>query len=594
MNEFLKQFPDHIIATLDDKATKGADPKREAKRELMSNQYKRNWTLEELQNLNKQGAGIFFAYNGIKEKRLIENVTQINAWAMEVDNIPKEDQYKKLIKCPLSPSIIVESANSYHSYWLAKNGTIQNAKKINTALCQYFNSDPALKDISRLLRIPGFYHNKREPFLVKAILTDYENRFTEDEMLGNYPYQEKVIKSIISKQNYTKCNSDDFWQALNRIPAMVGLERLSNTKAVNNESFSFRTRPGGGFYIDVNNEQADAWIDENGLIGSGKGASPTIVNWLRYYGLSFKEIAEISKDIFKDLLPESTKTFQFQKKEIETEPKTFIPYTWGTPFLDNNIWALKPHEVVCLAGITSSGKTAYAYYLARKNAELGHKVCYVVLEMSRDEIIDRLASDCADFTIEEDRLENFPEEKKKIYNQKKEEMNNLKNLIMLDMPNATIEDIFNKIMETKDFDMVFIDNFDRIKKSKNILNDFESDNHKIKTILNFSGTQHIPTFIIHHINSKRPAKKGGYGLSDLRGSGKITDECNTVFYLSRDLRDEAEEYEKKYFFIQAKKHRRKGQLANVSIYFDKGEFSDFTMSTLTKISESEEDKTLPF
>jgi replicative DNA helicase len=60
----------------------------------------------------------------------------------------------------------------------------------------------------------------------------------------------------------------------------------------------------------------------------------------------------------------------------------------------------------------------------------------------------------------------------------------------------------------------------------------------------------------------------------LRGSGKITDECNTVFFLSRDLRDEASADDKSKFFIAVKKHRRKGELVNTYIKFDKGDFHD--------------------
>jgi replicative DNA helicase len=129
-------------------------------------------------------------------------------------------------------------------------------------------------------------------------------------------------------------------------------------------------------------------------------------------------------------------------------------------------------------------------------------------------------------------------------------------------------------MEAGDFDLIFIDNFDRIGKTKGVENAYESDNHKIKTILTFSKENQIPIGLVHHINSKRPSRDGGYNLSDMRGSGKITDECNTVMFVARDTRDDISDEDKSKFFLQVKKHRRKGQLASAVLDFRAGEFFD--------------------
>jgi hypothetical protein len=575
MNEtekFLENFPGHLIATLDDKSSRGAWPRREALPELISNQKRKDWSVAELQSLNQKGAGIFFAYNKIGQARSIENVERINAWAMEIDDIPKEEQMKKLYACPISPSIIVESSNSYHAYWLAKDAKLENAKKINKGLIQHFGSDKALSDISRLLRIPGFYHNKKEPFMVRIELADYGQRFTEEEMLECYPYTEKAIS--IPKR--PAVDTDDFWFAANSINGMVALERLSGSSLAAGEMFTFRPRTGGGFYIFVNGEPADAWVDADGRIGSPKGGGPSIVNWLKYYGNDFKSIADWLKENCKDLLP--ARLFEVREKKWEVKPsdekKPFVPYTWGTPELDRGVWAMKRFEVVCLAGVTSSGKTAYAFHLAIENAKLGHRVCYAVLEMSAKEIKERAASDAADFSITEDRLEDFPENKTKIYSETLKKLDSVENLVMLDLPSVPIEEVYERIMAAGEFDLIFIDNFDRIGKTKGMENDYQSDNHKIQTILNFTKETNIPQMLVHHINAKKVMRKGGYGLSDLRGSGEVPDECNTVFFLSRDLRKEANDEEKAKFFIQAKKHRRKGQLKNACIYFNQGSFSD--------------------
>ena len=54
----------------------------------------------------------------------------------------------------------METRNSYNCYWLANKATIENAKIISQGLIQYFDSDPAMKNIAVLLRVTGFNHNK--------------------------------------------------------------------------------------------------------------------------------------------------------------------------------------------------------------------------------------------------------------------------------------------------------------------------------------------------------------------------------------------------------------------------------------------------
>lgn len=576
MNDFLKNFPGLLIATLDDKASKGAEPKREPLKELVSDQKRKRWALAELQRLNSLGAGIFFAYNRMGDTRNKASVLGINAWAMEIDDIPKEEQYKKILMSPLDPSAIVETRNSYHCYWFADGGTVANAERINMGLIQYFGSDPALKDTSRLLRIPGFYHNKKAPFMVEIKHADYEAKYTDQQMLEAFPYTPPTVKA----QVYKPRDTDNFWQAANAINAMAALERLSGDGLVNGERFTFKPRSGGGHYILVNDEPCDAWVDSDGRIGSGKGGGPSVVNWLKYYGNDFEDIADWLNDKCSDMLPISCKKTAYkpsitikQKQKMETE---FVPYTWGTQHLDSSIWALKKHEVVCLAGVASSGKTAYAFFLAKENAKLGHKVCYVVLEMSAQEILERAAADAAEYTIEEDRLEKFPAHKKKIFDDKLAELKGIEGLTMLDMGGVSVEEVLGGVLAAGDFDMVFIDNFDRIGKTKGIENAYETDNHKITTLLTFTKEHQIPICLVHHINSKKPQRDGGYGLSDLRGSGKITDECNTVFFLSRDTREDATVEDKEKFFIQAKKHRRKGQLVSTCINFKEGDFYDIS------------------
>jgi phage shock protein PspC (stress-responsive transcriptional regulator) len=50
--------------------------------------------------------------------------------------------------------MIIESNSSYHLYWFAKDGTKENWNKVCNGLRNYFDGDPAVVDISRVLRLP--------------------------------------------------------------------------------------------------------------------------------------------------------------------------------------------------------------------------------------------------------------------------------------------------------------------------------------------------------------------------------------------------------------------------------------------------------
>lgn len=83
-------------------------------------------------------------------------------------------------------AMIIETNNGYHIYWVIKGGSISKFVPIQKALAQKFGSDPKITDLSRVMRIPGFYHmkNPKRPFLVRVIQWGRKNPFTQDELIN--------------------------------------------------------------------------------------------------------------------------------------------------------------------------------------------------------------------------------------------------------------------------------------------------------------------------------------------------------------------------------------------------------------------------
>lgn len=87
----------------------------------------------------------------------------------------KQEFLKKINSFIYTPSIIIETRNGYHCYWLLKNrDTIISTdwKTTEELLVNYFSADKAVKNPSRLMRLPYLMWNKEwtglAPFEVKV------------------------------------------------------------------------------------------------------------------------------------------------------------------------------------------------------------------------------------------------------------------------------------------------------------------------------------------------------------------------------------------------------------------------------------------
>ena len=68
------------------------------------------------------------------------------------------------------PDIVVESSpNRWHGYWLTNDCPLDQFKHFQQLIAQKFAGDTAINDLPRVMRLPGFWHQKSEPFLTRMI-----------------------------------------------------------------------------------------------------------------------------------------------------------------------------------------------------------------------------------------------------------------------------------------------------------------------------------------------------------------------------------------------------------------------------------------
>jgi hypothetical protein len=135
----------------------------------------------ELTRLNEQGAGIFvMVQKGDDKGRSNDNVTAIRAVFQEDDGGGKP--------LPLTPQIVTESSpGKFHRYIKAEGLSLSDFDGVQRRLVDDFGSDPNAKDRARVLRVPGFFHRKREPHMVRLISVEPNPPYSRKQVLNALP-----------------------------------------------------------------------------------------------------------------------------------------------------------------------------------------------------------------------------------------------------------------------------------------------------------------------------------------------------------------------------------------------------------------------
>lgn len=140
----------------------------------------------ELSALNQQGAGIFVMVNaGDFNGRKKENVRRVRAVFVDLDGAPLEP----VIQCGVTPHILIDSSpGRWHAYWLVSDCTLQDFTRMQLALAARFGGDPSIKDLPRVMRLPGFCHCKGQPALTTVHNIDSSPPYTVAQLtLGLAP-----------------------------------------------------------------------------------------------------------------------------------------------------------------------------------------------------------------------------------------------------------------------------------------------------------------------------------------------------------------------------------------------------------------------
>jgi putative DNA primase/helicase len=145
--------------------------------------------VDRLCELNRRGAGIFVALNKTDGKgRKAENVTAVRANSLDLDGQPLDP----VRGCKLRPHIIVESSpGRYHVYWLVTDEELNEFEDTQRGIAKRFEGDPAIDKLTHCARLPGFFHNKAEPFRTRIKEWYAHAAYDSDHFFEEFPAETK-------------------------------------------------------------------------------------------------------------------------------------------------------------------------------------------------------------------------------------------------------------------------------------------------------------------------------------------------------------------------------------------------------------------
>lgn len=138
--------------------------------------------------LNRQGCGVFVMVNaGDLRGRRAENVVRVTGYFADLDGAELCDGY------PLAPTVINESSpRRYHCYWRVTEAPLESFGYVQKHVALLLGSDDKVHDLPRVMRVPGYLHQKGEPFKTRTLELNPEAVYTHGAFLEAFAVPEYV------------------------------------------------------------------------------------------------------------------------------------------------------------------------------------------------------------------------------------------------------------------------------------------------------------------------------------------------------------------------------------------------------------------
>ena len=278
-----------------------------------------------------------------------------------------------------------------------------------------------------------------------------------------------------------------------------------------------------------------------------------------------------------------TETYDRLTKINDPETRNdYIGIPSGIGELDKMITGLNKSDLIILGARPGMGKTAFALNIARNVAvNAGKTVCFFSLEMSRDQLAQRMLSSEAAIGSEKLRTgELQPEEWKRLM-QAGDNLSKAE-IYFDESSNITVPEMMAKLRRMKKCDLVVIDYLGLMHSARKTDNRVQEISEITRSLKIMAKELKVPVITCAQLSRGTETKGKSHkpALADLRDSGSIEQDADIVLFLYRDAyydgekgSDEDRSDTTKAECIVAK--NRHGGIGSVPLYWD-GDHTRFT------------------
>jgi AAA domain/RepB DNA-primase from phage plasmid/Primase C terminal 2 (PriCT-2) len=174
---------------------------------------------KKLCDVNRKGAGVYITVNATDgQGRTAKNITRARALFTDLDGAPLEP----VLQATPRPHIALKSSpGKFHCYWLVEDIALEQFEGFQKALAARFGGDPAVCDLPRVLRLPGFWHRKGEPYKSNIVRLHHSvpaYRLADFDWLEMKANGHAVADDARDTDNFANLNLEEVAAAMRAIP----------------------------------------------------------------------------------------------------------------------------------------------------------------------------------------------------------------------------------------------------------------------------------------------------------------------------------------------------------------------------------------
>jgi replicative DNA helicase len=386
--------------------------------------------------------------------------------------------------------------------------------------------------------LPDDFYDERHAEIYKAMLSLYEDRVPVDVL---------TVTEKLKKNKYLKKigGASYLTDVANTVPTAAHVEHYG--RIVKDLSVKRSLMRAASKLVDFSSDEGMSTAD---LLDKAES---------EIFSLSQKNVSKSFISV-RDALAESFDRLD----ELQKQGEGLRGVSTGFEDLDKALAGMQKSNLIILAARPSVGKTTLALNIAQNAAVKGKRqVGYFSLEMSKEELIDRLLVSEADIDAWKLKTGKLTEE----------DFSKLSNAMGIlaeapiyidDTPALSILEMRTKARRLQvehGLDLVVVD-YLQLARSRNLENRVQEVSEISQGLKNLARELKIPVLALSQLSrgvEQRGTKKPQ--LSDLRESGSIEQDSDVVMFLWRESDDNLEN-----IMLDIAKHRN-GPLASVPLYF---------------------------